>query len=207
MEIISSRSKKIILIGLALVLGLLPLLSLASCKPVSSKDIVNDLFPNLWVFLSHLIAAAILIVVMTWILWKPTKNMLDKRHDYIAKQIADATKAKELAEVELQEANQLKVDALTQAMNITTQARAEALDIVENAKAEAKRSSANIIKAAEADIQREKDNVRANAQDNIINIAFDVAGNILEKEITAESKDKYIDELLESIEKDLKKVQ
>ena len=206
MEIISSRSKKTIGLSLALVLGLFPLLCLTSCKPITKEWVVNSLFPNLWVFLAHLIGVVILIVVMTWLLWKPTRNMLDKRHDYIAKQIADATKAKETAEVELQEANQLKVDALSQAMSITTQARAEAFDIVETAKSEAKRASAKIIKNAEADIQREKDNATANAQDNIINIAFDVAGNILEKEINKQSKDKYIDEILETIEEDIKKV-
>ena len=207
MEIISSRSKKIIIISLAVVLGLFPLLFLTSCKPITREWVVNNLFPNLWVFLAHIIAAAILIVVMTFLLWKPTRNMLDKRHEYIAKQIADANKAKETAQVELQEANQLKVDALSQAMSITTQARAEAFDIVETAKSQAKKSSAQIIKNAEADIQKEKDNVKANAQDNIINIAFDVASNILEKEVSKQDKDKYIDELLESIEKDLKKTQ
>ena len=207
MEIISSRSKKIIIISLAVLLGLCPLLFLTSCKPITQEWVVNNLFPNLWVFLAHIIAAAILVVVMTFLLWKPTRNMLDKRHEYIAKQIADANKAKETAEVELQEVNQLKVDALSQAMSITTQARAEAFDIVESAKSEAKKSSATIIKNAQADIQREKDNAKANAQDNIINIAFDVASNILEKEVSKQDKDKYIDELLESIEKDLKKTQ
>ena len=45
---------------------------------------------------------------------------MQKRHDYIARQIADAQQAKETATMELNEANQLKVSALSQAMTITT---------------------------------------------------------------------------------------
>jgi len=205
MELSLSKARKIILIALLSVVGLLPIFLLSSCKPLSQEWVVNNLFPNLWVFLSHLIAAAILIVVMTWLLWKPTKNMLQKRHEFIAKQIEDSIKNKEMTAMELQEANQLKVDALSQAMSITTKARAEAFDIVENAKADARKESLMILKNAEKDIEKTKEQVTANAQDNIINIAFDVAKEILDKEVSKQDKDKYIDELLDSIESDLKK--
>lgn len=187
-------------------ISILPLtLSLSSCTPLNPDDVVNSLFPNLWVFLTHIIAAVILVVLMVWLVWKPTKNSLKKRHDYIVKEIADAQKAKESATMELNSANQLKVDALSQAMTVANQAKTEAFNIVEKAKAEAKKTADKILSDAKNDIENEKRLVRENEQNNIINIAFNVAESVLNKEVDKQDKDKYIDDLLESINKDIDK--
>lgn len=205
MEIKQTKTRSVVVIGLILVISLLPLLLLSSCKPLESEWVVNNLFPNLWVFLTHIIAAVVLVVLMTWLVWKPTKQSLQKRHDYIAKQIADAQQAKELATMELNEANQMKVNAMSQAMTITTQAKAEAFQIVEDARLEAKQTAQKMVSDAQEDIERQKLEARTNAQDNIINIAFNVAESVLNKEIDKADKDKYIDDLLKTIEEDLKK--
>ena len=206
MEMKNTKTKRVLLIGLILVISILPLtLTLSSCKPLEASWVVNNLFPNLWVFLTHIIAAVILVVLMTWLVWKPTKNSIKKRHDYIAKEIADAQNAKETATMELNEANQLKVTALSQAMTITTQAKAEAYGIIEKAKLEAKQTANKIVNDAKDDVEKEKRMARENEQDNIINIAFNVAESVLNKEVDKQDKDKYIDDLLESIEQDIKK--
>lgn len=203
---IKKQTKRVLLVVLICVISVLPLfLTMSSCKPLDSSWVVNNLFPNLWVFITHLIAAVVLVVLMTWLVWKPTKNSIQKRHDYIAREIADAQKAKEAANMELNEANQLKVTALSQAMTITAQAKSEAYDIVEKAKVEAKQTASKIVNDAKKDIEREKNDARANEQDNIINIAFNVAESVLNKEVDKQDKDKYIDDLLKTIEKDINK--
>lgn len=201
-----SKLSKVVMMTLVSILAFLPLVfCLTGCAPLDKSWVVNNLFPNIWVFIAQLISAAILIVVMTWLVWKPTKSMLQKRHDFIANEINEATKAKEAATIQLNEVNQLKVDALSQAMGITTQAKAEAFEIIEQAKSEAKQVTTKMKNDAQKDIEQEKESVRAKAQDNIINIAFDIANSVLEKEVSKQDKDKYIDELLDSISSDLKK--
>lgn len=207
MEVKKPKTKGTLIAGLISMIGVLPLLiSLSSCKPLEAEWVVNNLFPNLWVFLTHMIAAVVLVVLMTWLVWKPTKNSIKKRHDYIAREIADAQKAKETATMELNEANQLKVSALSQAMTITTQAKAEAYGIIEKARLEAKQTANKIVNDAKKDVEKEKQEARENVQDNIINIAFNVAESVLNKEVDKQDKDKYIDDLLESIETDIKKI-
>ena len=71
---------------------------------------------------------------------------------------------------------------------------------------DAKKTAAKILKDAKADVENEKQAAKANVQDNIINIAFDVAESVLNKEVSKQDKDKYIDELLSSIEKDIKEI-
>lgn len=205
MDFANTRINKIVLTILIVCLGFLPILCLTSCSPVDPEWVVNNLFPNLWVFISHVLSAGILISVMTWLVWKPAKKTLQKRHDYIAKQIADAEKSKEAASMELAEANQLKVDALSQAMTIKTKAQADALGIIEQAKSDAQVEAQKLKVKAQEDILREKQEIQDEAQEDIINIAFDVAGSILNKEVDKQDRDKYIDELLSSISEDLKK--
>lgn len=205
MDFANTRTNKILLTILIICLGFLPIVCLTSCDPIDPEYVINNLFPNLWVFISHVLSAGVLISVMTWLVWKPAKNTLQKRHDYIAKQIADAEKAKEAASMELAEANQLKVDALTQAMTIKTKAQADALGIIEQAKSDAKVEADKLKQKAQEDILREKQDIQDEAHEDIINIAFDVAGSILQKEVDKQDKDKYIDELLSSISEDLKK--
>lgn len=207
MDFSNKKVNKIILMVTILLVGFLPLFLITSCSPLSPEDIIGSLLPNLWVFIAHVLSAGILISVLIWLVWKPAKQTLQKRHDYIAGQIAEAEKAKEKATMELTEANQLKVDALANAMTITTKAKAEALDIVEHAKADAKVEADKVRQKAQQDIQKEKEDIKKAAQDNILDIAFDVAGTILNKEVDKQDKDKYIDELLDSISKDLKESQ
>ncbi len=204
MEFASKRINKILLACLILIVGLMPLFFLCSCEPVTSEYIVNNLFPNLWVFIAHVLSTGVLFSVMFWFVWKPAKKTLQKRHDYIANEIKDAEKSRKAASIQLAEANQLKVEALTQAMTIKTQAQAEALNIVAKAKTDAKAQSEALKQSAKNDIERQKQEIQAAAQDNIINIAFDVAGTILNKEVSKQDKDKYIDELLASISQELK---
>lgn len=205
MDFGSRKLDKIMATILAVIAGFLPLFFLVSCDPIDPEWVINNLFPNLWVFISHVLSAVVLITVLTWLVWKPAKKTLQKRHDYIAKQIEDAEKAKKTASMELAEANQLKVDALTQAMSIRTKAQADALEIVEKAKGDAKVEAEKLKQKAQEDISREKEDIKQAAQDNILNIAFDVAGSILQKEVDKQDKDKYIDELLASISKELDK--
>ena len=156
MDFTSKKINKIILAVTILLVGFLPLLFITSCAPLSPDDIIGSLLPNLWVFIAHILSAGILISIMIWLVWKPAKKSLQKRHDFIADQIAEAEKTKQAATIELTEANQLKVDALTQAMNITTKAKAEAIDIVEKAKTDAKTEAEQLKLKAQDAIKKEK---------------------------------------------------
>lgn len=183
-------------------IGLIPLLFLTSCKPITSEWVINNLFPNLWVFLANLMGAIILITVITCLLWKPIRKSLQKRHDYMHKQIKDAEKNKQSTMIELQEANQLKINAMSESMNITNSANSKANAIIANAKIEAKEINNSAWKKAQNDINNLKTSIKNEAKKDIVDIAINVASSILEKNIDKHDNDKYIDQLLDSIEKD-----
>ena len=190
------------LIIFKLSIGLIPLLFMTSCKPITSTWVINNLFPNLWVFLANLMGAIILIVAITCLLWKPIKKSLQKRHDYIDKQIKDAEKNKQETTIELQKANQLKIAAMSDAMNITDNANSKANSIIAKAKNEAKEINDLAWQKAKNDIDNLKKSINKDAKKNIVDLAINVASSILEKNIDKHDNDKYIEQLLESIEKD-----
>ena len=191
------------LITFSLFFGMFPFLFLTSCKPITSEWVINNLFPNLWIFLANLIGGIILIVVITCLLWKPIKKFLQKRHDYIDKQIKDAEKSNKTAAIELQKANQFKIETISKAMSITNNANIKANTIITKAKYKAKEINNLAWKNAKNDIDNLKSTIKRNAQKNIVNTAINIASSILEKNIDKHDNDKYIDQLLSSIEKDL----
>ena len=50
----------------------------------SGEDFVNKVFPNIWAFLVQLIAFIIMAVIVVKFAYKPVKNFLNKRREYIA---------------------------------------------------------------------------------------------------------------------------
>ena len=133
------------------------------------------------------------------------EKTLGKRYDYIAEQILDVERNNKLSSIELQKANKLKVNALSEAMNITKIAKSKETDIIETTKNEAELTKNKILLIAKKDIENEKNIVKANVQNKIVDTACNVAASILQKKRNKKDNDKFIDEVLKAVDKDLKK--
>ena len=60
--------------------------------------ITDKLVPNLWAFLTQLLAFAVMCVAVIFLAYKPIHRYLQKRQDYIANNLADSEKNKREAE-------------------------------------------------------------------------------------------------------------
>ena len=96
-------------------LVMVPIIFSTSCAPIDKEDIISDLFPNLWVFLTHIFAAIILLIVCIYIVWKPTKTNLAKRQEYIQNEINKAEEIRKNALKQLSVAEQTKIEAFENA--------------------------------------------------------------------------------------------
>jgi hypothetical protein len=57
-------TKLLIFISSALLVFLPIALFATGCAPIDKTSIVNDIFPNLWVFLAHLFASVVLLIMI-----------------------------------------------------------------------------------------------------------------------------------------------
>ena len=169
---------------------------LTSCAPIDSSEIINNLFPNLWVFVSHVVATIILIIIMAWLVWKPTKDSISKRHDYIERQIKEAEESRNEALKKLAEAQKEKVAAINQAQQIIDDANVQAYEIKEKLEAEGKKNAQIISENALIDAENLKKEISKNMHDEIVSIALDATEKLLQKKISKKDNDKFVDEIL-----------
>lgn len=200
------RSQLIKIIGSIIILSwtVTLFLGLTSCSPVDSKEILNSLMPQPWIFLAHVIASIVLIVILLWLVYKPASKAIQKRKDYINQQIAQASDTKKQADMALVEANSFKKQAISEATTITTNAKNKASLIIQEAKASAKEESKQIKKQVQMQLEKQKKDLRKNIHNEIIDTAFVVAEEILKKNISKDKKQQYVDDILDSIAKDSK---
>ena len=108
---------------------IIPLFLSTSCSPVEKEIVLDDLLPNLWVFLSHVFATVVLLLVSIYLVWKPTKTSLAKRHEYIQNEISQTEEIKKNALKQLAEAEQTKINAFNDAKKIIETANSQLKDI------------------------------------------------------------------------------
>ena len=158
------------------------------------------LTPELGLFFWTLIAFLSVFIILRKFAWKPILNSLGEREKGIADSIATAEKVKK-------EMSQLKSDnekLMAQAREERTQMLNEAKlikdKIVNEAKDQAKAEANKIIIDAQQQIQQQKMAALTEVKNEIGNLAIEVAGKILRKQLSAsEGQEAYMQLLADDI--------
>ena len=178
---------------------------LSSCAPIKSESIATSLLPNVWIFISHFIAFVILLIVISTLVWKPTKKFLTKKQTLVNKTLNEAKKINDEANSNLNIAKQSKNKAIEEANTMLKEAQSNASQIINNAKNDAKNEALKIIDKANFYLECEKKQMKKDYQQNVIGTAFNIVENIFLNEKNDKNKQKYIDHILDKIKKDFKK--
>lgn len=177
--------------------------TLAACagpiEGLNAENIINLVFPNLWVFIGQIISMLILFTAIIFLVWKPTNKMIQRRKDLILSEIEQATKDKELAALELENAKKLNLEASKKAQDLIADANLEGYKIREEATKQAQHEANRLITNANHEISREFAKVQQNLDQQVIEIAIKTAESLMQKNITKVDEDKAIKEFIESI--------
>jgi len=164
-------------------------------------DIFDWFLPRYEEVLVQLVATVIIIVILTYFLWKPIRQLLQKRRDYIAKNISDIDVQKDELSKEKNAIKQQKLQASSEYFDTVEKAKIKALEeqdkIIKNAQTEA----AKLIDNAEKIIAQERINSEEEVKKQIVDIAFKAAEKILEREVNKADNAKIVDDF---IKKELK---
>lgn len=190
-------------ITLAIIVILPSVFLVTSCTPIEAESVINDLLPNVWVFLSHIFASLILFIIVLWLVWKPTKASLEKRHEHIASEIKKAENDRLEANKLLNEITKEKVDASFIAKDIIEQAKTESFDIKKQSKIEATIAAEKIKADAEKLIENNINNANKKLDDKVYDIAI-LAAQELIKSNACDDKQSAI-EIIKQIKKDFEK--
>jgi len=152
-----------------------------------------------WTFIAQICNLFIQMYLIKRFLFKPINNILEKRKAAADAEIREATKAKEEAQAMKTEYEQNMLEAKTKANDILTNAQKTATVQSEEILREASVQAASIKAKAESDIAQEKRKAVNEIKDEIGSIAVEIAGKVIEREVSEEDHAKLIDEFIASV--------
>jgi len=144
----------------------------------------------------------ILFLVASYNLFEPARNLLKKREERIAKEIADAKENRETAEKLKEEYEGLIANIETEADEILTKARKVALDNQEDIITQAKKDADLILARADNQIELERKKAADDIKQEIIEVATALASKVIEEELDKKKSELLIDETLREIGKE-----
>lgn len=182
-------------------LAILPIIFSTSCAPINKEDIISDLFPNLWVFLTHIFAAIILLIVCIYIVWKPTKTNLAKRQEYIQNEINKAEEIRKDALKQLNVAEQTKIDAFENAKKIIDDANKQAYQNKLEIEQQAINNSEKVRLQAESDAKKIKTKIEQTMNQQIVDIALAASSSLLKSKVSKKDSEDFINDFISTLNK------
>lgn len=152
-----------------------------------------------WTFIAQICNLFLQVYLIKRFLFKPINNILAKRKEMADAQIQDAVKAREEAEAMKSQYEQDMIQAKNKANEIVVSAQKTASAQSEELLREVSRQAAAMKNKAEADIEQEKRKAVNEIKDEIGGMAMEIAGKVIEREISEEDHAKLIDDFIANV--------
>ena len=152
-----------------------------------------------WTFVAQICNLFIQMYLIKRFLFKPVNEMLEKRRALADAQIREAEQAKADADAIKTEYEQNMKEAKEKANEILTTAQRTAALQSEEMLKEATAQAAALKSKAESDIAQEKRKAVNEIKDEIGGMAVEIAGKVIEREISEEDHAKLIDEFIANV--------
>lgn len=164
-------------------------------------DTLGLSWQKLLLFLANFL---ILFLGLTFLLFKPVKKFMAKRQKEIEEGVNAAKNAQKVTEnaekdyeARMTEANEQAGKKLAEAETSADEIKAKAKEVL----VAADKRAEEIVAEAKKEAENEKKTIIASAKGEVIDMAIELAGNILERNITAEDNAAIIEETLNEWEK------
>ncbi len=164
----------------------------------SIQKLFDEIFGiSLTEVLMQLLVTCILIFVIRVFLWKNVAEFIRKRKEYLENEVKEASVANSDAKKLLEERNvelaRAKEDAKVIISNAKVKAKKDSIQIIEQANTDVKHK----LDLADEQIRQEVEKAKSEVKDAIVEIAFEAAEKIVEREINKDSHKDLIDKYVE----------
>lgn len=171
----------------------------AASEIPDKSDIINMIFPNLWVFIAHTISLVILLILMIKLAWKPTKNYIDKRTQEIQKNMESAMKDRVESAKNLEVSKMKLIESKTTAARIIENAELDAEEKRKKIEAAALNKAAHLENEGIAKIRKQEKELEKRMNLEVSKLALETAEVFLSRKITEEENKKIIDDIVNDL--------
>ncbi len=144
--------------------------------------------------LIHILNVVILYVLLRVILFNPVKKFMDQRTEKLRAQKEDAENALASAEEKKKEYESLLSHAEEDGGKVLSDAKKQALAEKEKILESARQESETILKEAKEAAQKEKEEALHSMQHEVGELAAELAGKIMAREVKLADNDKVVDD-------------
>lgn len=157
---------------------------------------------NLVNMLVQLTATLVLYFILRKFLYFPIKDLLNKRQDYIMKNVEDSEKKNLKSQVALRDYELKLKEAKKEANEIVDQAKKRADDIVNKSVSDAKEESRKIMEKADKELANKKSMAMDEMKGDMVNIAILAAEKLIGENISTKKDKEIIEKSIEEVGKE-----
>ena len=154
---------------------------------------------NLVNMLVQLTATLVLYFILRKFLYFPIKDLLNKRQDYIMKNVEDSEKNNLKSQVALRDYELKLKEAKKEANEIVDQAKKRADDIVNKSVSDAKEESRKIMEKADKELANKKSMAMDEMKGDMVNIAILAAEKLIGENISTKKDKEIIEKSIEEV--------
>jgi F-type H+-transporting ATPase subunit b len=147
----------------------------------------------------------ILVAVLSWLLFRPAKEFIQEKRETIKSRIDNAQEKEETARELKKEREQELQEAKERRSEIIERAERRAEEIVEEGREEAEKEAERIVEQAKKEAEQEKQEAFDELEEEYVDMALAGAEKVLEREISREDHEKFLNSLFDQLkEKELR---
>lgn len=178
------------------------LMALLTIEDIADKfdGFMDKLIPSSFIpVLVQLIATAVIFVVVAKFIFKPVRQILRTRQEYISKQISDSEEAKAKALEYEQTAKDSISVAQEKSKEILKNAEEQSKNYREKALLDLEKELKDNREKAKEEIEKEKEQAVEEIRKEIIDVALQASEVVLNREITEDDNKRLVNEFVEDI--------
>ncbi len=163
---------------------------------------IEGLFPSWPTIVSTILATGILLIVLTNLVWKPVKNKVAQRQQYIQDNIDSSLKNQEDTLVTSKQVHDELIRAKTEASDIISRAHIVAQGNAEKTIITTNQKVQRILEDNNNEIIRKRKAMQKEIEDEIVNVALSAATEIIDKNMNNESNNRLIEKFINNAKQD-----
>ncbi len=184
---------------LALVSGYVSYKELAEGEGGMPGGIPLSLEYALSLFIATLISLFVIFLITAIYFWRPMKQHLQVRKQNIETNIDAASYTRKAAEANWLESKEAKINAKSEASKLLAEIKLKADKERRETLEQTKREQDLLIEKTREQIEKEKEQLKDDIRNEILSTSLLAAEKIIEKELDANTNQKMIDELINSL--------
>lgn len=165
----------------------------AKPTPGDINDIINGLFPSLYIIIATIGAFIITLLILSKFLYGPVSKMMKRRHDFIQKNIDDSINSKQESLKLQSEAKGELFQSKIIAQEIISKTKRESEVLKQHYIDEGKKEAERLIDEANNEINFKLAKMMETRNNDIIEVAMIISKKIISKNIDEEVTKEYLD--------------